>query len=1333
VKGVQGRKKGDPTMSRILNFINLRVVLRWAATLAALLLVVLLYVALVGISFEAGALRSKTAALLTENLGREVRLTGPLHIEVSAHPNLVIHGLQVANAAGFAGDEFAGLGEARLALDLWPLLRLRLQIEELSGRDMHVRLQLHKNGDNNWTFHPPVPTPAVAQPQAAQPADSAELAKLLARLDIKRVSLQELNVEFIGADAKSHFFELQSFVARSPAGQPLALTLRGTVEKTYPYKLDFTGGAIAELVRLDQPWPIDLALEFMSSHLTLKGNTSGRAGAIGFDLGTADLSDFERLLQTKLPAVGDVDISGLVEYSPGKVSLTAIRGHMGKTTIDGSLAFDDVDARPKLRGELTLPVLDLRPFISDQPASKKEPAKNLAEVYREFTQATFSLSELNSADADLSLHIGQWLSLPGSVHDASLQIKLDHGRLTVPVQATVEDVPLSGAASADASVTPPRFHLALGTHDSSLGNLAELLAGIPDIRGTLGRFDLLVEAQGDRGSELMESLDVRLKVERGKMTYGNAAGGRPVQFSLDQLAVSLPAGQATLGDARGSLLGTSFKANLHGGTLKQFMQGAGVPTDFELQAGSARARVQAVSQPFAQVPQSDISFDLSAPHSGEIAGWLGLKPGGDAPIQLHGKFHTGGDGWHLADARLQLGRSDLAADVLQTSENGKPLIKVRLTGDLIDVEQLQSLLPEKDPAAPAPAKAAAPAAANLIDIPILPTGVNLAEADILVRIKRVVSASPLEVRDLHFDGHMREGMMAASPFAVNVADNNFDGTILVDLRTQEPHSALSLSADRLDIGSILNKLGIARNIEARIEHARLQLDLRSSRLGQLLAQSEIAVDFEGGHLALQDPNTGAQMQIALDRGELKSSAGSAVRLDLRGSLDKIPVAIDMQTAKAVDLINPALPIPFEVNASASGAALKLSGDIDRPFSDKDVELALDLRGSRLDSLNALAHASLPPWGPWSVAGKFHMSRAGYEVSSLLLQVGQSQLTGHGKLDTTLTPPRIDIVLAAPTIQLDDFRFGDWSPEKSAPKAKVPEESIDQLRAKAAAEGDEVQQILSAEVLRRQNAYLTVSVDQVVSGQDPMGSGKLEAKLENGHAVIGPVAINTPGGSATLRLGFKPGDKDVGVSLRAAANHFDYGILARRVDPKTEMRGILSFDIDVSARAEHISELWRYGKGHVDFAVWPENLKSGLLDMWAVNVLMALLPAVDSSNASKVNCAIGRFVMTDGKMTEKTILIDTSRMRVRGKGGVDFGAEEVQLYVQPRAKTPQFFSFALPIELGGNLNDFHVGLRPGDVLETVLQLVSSVITVPIQSLFGKTTPADGRDVCAVDFK
>jgi hypothetical protein len=645
------------------------------------------------------------------------------------------------------------------------------------------------------------------------------------------------------------------------------------------------------------------------------------------------------------------------------------------------------------------------------------------------------------------------------------------------------------------------------------------------------------------------------------------------------------------------------------------------------------------------------------------------------------------------------------------------------------VQELQTLLPEKQ----VNAQSATQAAANMIDIPILPQGVSLAEADIEVRIKRISTGSPFAVRDLHFDGRIRDGMMSASPFSVNVAQIDFSGAILLDLRTQQPHSELWLSADRLDIGSILKELGVAHGIDAGIDHLSLHLDLHSSRLGQVLAQSDLAVEFEGGHLTLRDANTGGTLRVALESGDLKSSAGSAVKLDLLGSVDRIPVSIGIQTAKAADLIDPSLPVPFEFGARSSGASITLSGDIDRPLSQKEIDFTLDAGGSRLDTLDALAHTSLPPWGPWSASGKFRISHSGYEVLSLLLQVGASRLTGHGKIDTTLVPPRIDVALAAPSIQIDDFRFGDWSPEGPRPDGGGKQGSLGDLRQAASQEGDQVQQILSPQVLRRQNAYLTVSVDQVISGHDVLGNGKLEAKLDQGHVVIGPLVVDTPGGSATLRLGYKPGDKSVGASLRVLVNHFDYGILARRIDPKTEMHGIFSLDVDVSAHAQFISELLRHGKGHIDFAVWPENLKSGLLDIWAVNVLTALLPAVDSSSASKVNCAIGRFVLSDGKLSEKTILIDTSRMRVAGKGQADFQAEDIHLYMQPHAKTPQLLSFPLPIELSGKFTDFHVGVRSADVLQTMAQFATSVIWVPIESLFGTQAPSDGHDVCAFEFK
>lgn len=1298
-----------------------RRVLRLIGVAAALLLCIVLYVAFIGIAIDASAQRGKLAAMLTETLGREVRFEGALQLEVSAHPRLHVGGLHIANAAGFTGGEFASMGDARLALDLWPLLRMRLQIEELSGSDVHARLQLNKNGRSNWTFSPAgkkqaeVPSPAPGQPAGI------DVGEMLALLDIQRVVLEKLDVEFIGANAQSHFFALQSLEAHFPAGQALRLTLHGTVEKKYPYKLDLTGGSMADLARLDKPWPFDLTLGFMSSRLSLSGSVAGDRGNINFGIGTENLSEFEQLLQTKLPAVGIAGIAGAMRYEPGKVALENLSGVMGKTALTGKINVDYSGARPQIQGELTLPVLDLRPFMGGQPAHDDAPPQSMAEVYRELARATFNLKELNSADADLTLRVGQWLSLPGDVRDAMLQVKLEHGRVTVPMQVTVADVVLSGSASADAGASPARFKLMLGTHDSSLGNLAGLLLGMPDVQGHLGRFDFRVAARGDRGAELMDSLDVRLDVERGKLSYGHGEGGRPVQFALHELRLALPAGKELRGDAHGDLLDTTFSATLRGASLSALMQQAHAPLDVVLQAGSARAEMHALLQPPAENSGTEARFELLAPHSSEIAAWLGLKPGTDVAVNVHGDFHSNSAGWHLAGLSWRLGHSELTADVLRTQSQGKPLTKLDVQGELVDVEELQSLLPESGEKK---AEVKQPAAASLIDIPVLPHGISLADADIAVRIKRITSASPFAVRDLRFDGRIRDGMMSASPFAANVAENNFRGAILLDLRSLQPHAQLWLGADALDIGSLLDKLGIARNIDAGIGHLGLQLDLHSSRLGQLLAQSELLLNFEGGHFTLRDANTGGAMRVALDKGELKSAPGAEVYLDLHGSLDGVPVYIGIQTAKATDLINPNLPVPFKFNVNTAGAAIQLAGDIDRPFTKTDIELALDMSGIRMDNLNALAHTSLPPWGPWAASGKFHMTPGGYQVSSLLLQVGGSQLTGHGKLDTQAVPPRADVELTAPTIQLDDFKLGDWSPEKKQAAAPAKKKSKEELRQQA----DETQHMLSREVLQRQNAYLAVRVGQVMSGQDLLGSGKLEARLENGRAEIGPVVVNTPGGAAMMRMGYEPGEKDVAMNLRIEAKKFDYGILARRYDPKSEMRGVFSLDVDVNARAPNLSDLLRYGKGNIDFAVWPENMKSGLLDIWAVNVLMALLPAVDASDESKVNCAIGRFAVNDGKLSEKKILIDTSRMRVTGKGGVDFATQEINLYVQPRAKTPQFLSFALPIELSGTLDDFHVGVRAADVVGMVGQLVTSVVWVPLQSLFGKETPEDGRDVC-----
>ena len=170
-----------------------RRLLRWMLwTAGSLFLIGVLgfaYVTFIGITVDASQLRGRIAAVFSDALGREVRFEGPMDLEISARPKLRVGGLHIANAPGFAGGDFASLGEARLALDLWPLLRKRLQIEEVTGSQVRVRLQTSADGANNWTF---LRARRGTQQRTTPPGTSAaaNADRALALLDIQQVTLE---------------------------------------------------------------------------------------------------------------------------------------------------------------------------------------------------------------------------------------------------------------------------------------------------------------------------------------------------------------------------------------------------------------------------------------------------------------------------------------------------------------------------------------------------------------------------------------------------------------------------------------------------------------------------------------------------------------------------------------------------------------------------------------------------------------------------------------------------------------------------------------------------------------------------------------------------------------------------------------------------------------------------------------------------------------------------------------------------------------------------------------------------------------------------------------
>jgi hypothetical protein len=1300
--------------------------LKWTAvsvagTLAALVLGSVLVVAL-GITISAAPWRDRIAAEATRTIGRPVRLEGPLELVPTLRPSLKIGGVHIANPPGFSTPEMASLGEAHLRIDLVAALRGALIVQEIGAEEVRARLEKSADGRVNWLFDLPKshPPPATAAPATKPALEDIGFA-------VDRIVLRKLSVEYHdGASDRTRYFQLDELTGQAPVPGPTRVSLRGSVEKSFPYTLSFTGGPAQDLVHSAQPWPIELSVDFLGTVLRVSGSLTqrGQSGRLTFGMGTEDLSEIERLLQTRLPKVGPTALGGVVAWEPGKVSVSPLNGVMGRTTLEGELAFDSTGKRPTLAGRLRLPTLDLYPFLTGEAAKTEEKPRSLAETYRELERVTFSLRSLNLMDVDLDLAVGRWLSLPGEVRDAKLEVHLRDGVLRTPVQGSVAGVQMGGKAEADGAARVPRFALQLGTRETRLGGLAELLFGLEGLEGHLGRFGLDLSARGESVAELVRSLDVKLSVARSQLTYGNVEGGRPVEFTLESFDLLMPAGRALTGRTRGTLLGEAFAADLRGGDLPSIVREQRVPLKLSATGPGATVDVEGVLAEPAPDSGSDLSFRIAGRRAGDLHSWLGVSPAVDAAVLIEGHARAESDEWRLSRLLVRLGRTSMRGEFARTGIGAKPLITAKLEVDEVDLPELETMVP---PAGEKPADVQARPRAAMLDLPILPAGIDLSDADVDVKVKRV-RLKATEVTEASFTGRIREGKMDASPFSARIATVPFAGAVALDLRGRVPEASLWVAANDVDVGQLLRDFKVVQDLDANVESLRVQLIGRGSRLGEMLEKSALELNLDGGRLVVRDVKRQPLVDIAVREGAASALPEKPVSLTLDGAIDQTPVSIRLSSGTLIDFLRISEYVPFALSAEAAGARLDLNGRVALPITSRTGELRLLVAGERLDSMNKLARVDLPPWGPWSFGGSFRASQRGYEVPDLNVRVGESSLDGHGSLNLTGVRPRLDVTLTAPRVQLNDFKFGAWSPVERKPKTNAKPMTVEQMRAKAKESAAEAQKLLSRETLLRADAYLDVSVERVLSGADQLGSGRLHAQLENARLEFGPTTVNVPGGSANLAFRYEPTEKDVAVGAQIRVDRFDYGILARRIKPDTDLSGLFSLNFELESRAPALDRVMAQANGRIDFAVWPKNMRAGIFDLWAVNLFVALAPAVDPAKESKVNCALGRFDLRNGKLTHDAILMDTSRMRVSGAGQADFEREALHLFLAPKPKSPQFFSLATPIEVTGTFTDFKVGVAPGGVADTLARQLFSIILVPLQKLTQPDLPRDGADVC-----
>ncbi|WIH28883.1 AsmA family protein [Photobacterium damselae] len=1281
-----------PKMKKIAKWVGLSVL-----TPVAIGIGVLSY----GVTLDLTPHKQEISQWLTKNLARETKIEGDIALTLSFSPEIDINKLTIGNTEAMKWQPMLSSGHASAKVSLLPLLRNTLEIDYLKLDNTHVELNRDYQGKPNWVFN--------SSPKVTTSDDKTSKPLTLKITDT--ITAKDVSVSYLDQQTGQYFSAAVEQLSLTKPDKWL-LKAQGFVQgQSYDFSLT---GDLESIINHQQGHLV-AAGEFIGARLNIDADIQPwRTGVThaNIDLDWHDTAPIKSFLDLDIGPAAPLKITTKLSASHEGIGLTKLKIDSPVTQASGHLVFALAKKGQPLNyidGKLDIPLIDLRPWL--QPEQPQPMMMSYAAAPPQQSPLQQALDQwLVKTQTHLALKVGEIKGLGTPVHSIALTVDGKQGKLTAPMQANIADVAFTGSANIDATTGLSKVAISLGAKDSQLGEMAGWISGIPNATGHVNLAELNVDTQGTKLQEWIDNSKLALTINKAQLDWG-----AKVDFAINSAKLIAGMNIPFSSHISGQMMGIPAKIEASAGSLSDIINQRDWQTDFQFisPAITLKAKGQLVGTQWQQGSWFDL--DIDSKDAGKLSPWLGTKSTIHGPIQLKGKLTYKQDWVTLEASNINLLRSQGNID-LKWKPTGDMFVGLNSHFSRLDLSQISQFidgdrLPHVEQTVPTQG-------VNL-DVPILAHGLVVKNADVSVNVD-TMKWSKQQLHQLSFTGKMRDGIMPAAPFSANYLGSQYRGDIALKINQNKIASTLNLSVNKPNVGAILNQFNISNDFDFSLRRAQLHLALSGRSMIEFMEQANINAQLIGGHLGVKQQYTGKAFNIELDKGQFITGPNTETSLSLVGQAAQDPVNITLNSVSLKQANDGRKTIPLSLIANIGDIKLNARSQVKMPLDMRKLNLAVEATTPNLNRFNKFTGVELPPYGPIKVAGQLTTDPNGYHLNNMLLQVGSSELTGKGDLLLTHKPqrirPRINLDLSAPFIQLNDFKVKGWHAwQQESSASKDPQAS------KPVA-------LMSPDGLKKFDATFSLNVGEVRSGNDWLGAGELDWTLNNGLLTVNPLHIKLPGGEIDLSGSVKAvGDKfDIG--LKGKVENFDYGILARRIDPKTTMHGLLSTEFNLHSLANTPESLMNNASGFLGFAVWPKAFQANVVDLWAVSLADAVLPSLTKHDPSVINCVAGGFNINHGTMKQRDLLLDTTRIQVHGTFDANFKQRDFSMYLSPKAKRAQIFGLQTPIEVTGNFNDFNLNIPLSAILETSVRFTTSPVIAPLSWLFEKPIAPNASSEC-----
>ena len=383
------------------------------------------------------------------------------------------------------------------------------------------------------------------------------------------------------------------------------------------------------------------------------------------------------------------------------------------------------------------------------------------------------------------------------------------------------------------------------------------------------------------------------------------------------------------------------------------------------------------------------------------------------------------------------------------------------------------------------------------------------------------------------------------------------------------------------------------------------------------------------------------------------------------------------------------PFPMEIRASAGRTTLQARGSIGNLAALDQLDANFDLKGQTLADLYKLLGVVLPDTRVYAIKG--HLSKQGHvwNASGLQGRLGQSDLSGDLVFDRSAR-----LALLSGKLQSKSLDFEDLGPLVGVPTDASGKTTKTVVKSETSSAPKQVQAVgkvlptaaLDFERLETMNADVWYKASEVKNAKGlPLERIDAHIKLNDGVLQLDPLDLGVAGGKLAGLIRVDANAKPAKVHARLDARTLQLAKLFPRVNITKGSLGKLNGRIDLTGSGSSIAQVLGSSSGSVALLMGKGEVSAVLMEFMGLDggEIIQFLMSGDKNIA--LRCAAGAFDVTQGLMTSRAILLDTSDTVINGSGQISLADETLNLVLYPEPKDRSILSLRSPLRVTGTFS------------------------------------------------